>query len=98
MGYPNSIIRQMQSVGHELHHMQDPHRYDGLEKSGFKAGLHGDLWTILCGRQGGHYVDVGTSQKIADGLASLHRELLHLFDRNANFSNRSRSKMDQLSD
>lgn len=60
----------MQIIGHELHHMQDPDRYSGLEKAGFKAGLHGDLWTILCGRQGGHYVDVGTSEKIADGLAS----------------------------
>lgn len=70
MGYPNSIIRQMQLLAYKLFHEQDPHRYDGLEKAGFRVGRDGDLWDILCGKQGGHYVDVGTSKKIADGLVS----------------------------
>ena len=72
MGYPNSIIRQMQLVGHTLHHQRNPAKYDDLQRSEFKACLHGDLWKNLCGRQGGHYIDVGTSQKIADGLVSWH--------------------------
>ena len=70
MGYPNSIIRQMQLVGHNLHHIRNPAKYNDLQRSGFRVGLDGDLWKILCGRQGGHYIDVGTSQKIADGLVS----------------------------
>lgn len=70
MGYPNSIIRQFQLLAYRSYLEQNPHRYDSLEQAGFKVGRNGDLWDILCGKQGGHYVDVGTSQKIADGLVS----------------------------
>ena len=71
MGYPNSIIRQMQLHAHELHDSHEPDKFDALEKAGFKVGRHGDLWKIICGRQGGHIVDVGTSKKIAAGLVSV---------------------------
>lgn len=49
---------------------QEPDRYTALEKTGFQIDRDVDIWSILCGRQGGHYVDVGTSKKIADGLVS----------------------------
>jgi len=52
---------------------QEPERYAALEKAGFRIERDVDIWPLLCGKQGGHYVDVGTSKKIADGLVSLHR-------------------------
>lgn len=70
MGLPNVIIRQMNRLGYKTLSSQEPNRYDALEKAGFRIDRNVDIWKILCGKQGGHYVDVGTSKKIGDGLVS----------------------------
>jgi hypothetical protein len=46
----------------------DPERFDALERAGFKTDRYGDLMWNLYERSGGHYLDVGTSAKIANGL------------------------------
>ena len=55
-----------------LHAMarKDAERFDRLEKAGFKLVRYGDIIHSLFERFGGHYMDVGTSKKIADGLVS----------------------------
>ena len=47
---------------------QEPERYDGLEKAGFKLERDGEIMHNLFERYGGHYMDVGASAKIAKGL------------------------------
>lgn len=42
-------------------------RFDALERQGFKLVRFGDFFHHQTERQGGHYVDIGTSAKIADG-------------------------------
>lgn len=46
----------------------DPERFDALERVGFKVDRFGDFFRHVNERQGGHYVDVGASAKIAQGL------------------------------
>jgi len=70
---PNSIIRQMSISAYNVNSTQEPERYAAVEKSGFRIDRNVDIWSILCGKQGGHYVDVGTSKKIGDGLVSPNR-------------------------
>lgn len=70
MGPPNVIIRQMNRLGYKMLSSQEPDRYAALEKAGFRIDRDVDIWKILCGKQGGHYVDIGTSKKIGDGLVS----------------------------
>lgn len=48
----------------------DFERYKALERACFKVEPFGDSYHHLNERQGGHYVDVGTSAKIASGLVS----------------------------
>ncbi|OCT44725.1 Flavin-binding monooxygenase-like family protein [Cladophialophora carrionii] len=42
-------------------------RFDALERQGFKLMRFGDFFHHQTERQGGHYVDIGASAKIADG-------------------------------
>lgn len=48
----------------------DSKRFDALELAGFKVERFGDMYYHLNERLGGHYVDVGASAKIAQGLVS----------------------------
>lgn len=50
--------------------MAHPERFKALEAVGFKVDPYGDMQYNLFERFGGHYVDVGTSSKIARGLVS----------------------------
>jgi hypothetical protein len=43
-------------------------RFDALERAGFKTERYGEIAHIINERLGGHYMDVGTSDKIAKGL------------------------------
>lgn len=52
--------------------MGEPERFDALEKAGFKVERYGNLANNIYNRYGGHYVDVGASRKIANGLVSLN--------------------------
>ena len=49
----------------------EPERFDALEKTGFLLDRTGDLMYYLLERFGGHYMDVGTSAKIASGQVHL---------------------------
>jgi hypothetical protein len=48
----------------------EPERWDALEKAGFKVDPYGDIQEAISIRLGGHYIDIGTSAKIAKGLVS----------------------------
>ncbi|KAK4947994.1 hypothetical protein LTR10_013047 [Elasticomyces elasticus] len=74
IGFPNSIIRQMNIGGYKKLSGREPERYAALEKAGFRIEPNVDVWPILCGKQGGHYVDVGTSKKIGDGLIKIKND------------------------
>jgi hypothetical protein len=55
---------------------QEPERFDALEKAGFLLDRDGDMIYQIFQRFGGHYMDVGTSQKISSGLVSLTFQIL----------------------
>jgi hypothetical protein len=50
---------------------QEPERFEKLAAAGFKVIRDGDIVYQLFEKFGGHYMDVGASGKIADGLVSL---------------------------
>ncbi len=45
-----------------------PERFDALERAGFKTERYGSIMHHVYERLGGHYLDVGVSAKIAQGL------------------------------
>ncbi|KIW99796.1 uncharacterized protein Z518_10724 [Rhinocladiella mackenziei CBS 650.93] len=53
-----------------LHAMasREPERFNALERAGFKVERYGDIMWHICEKMGGHYMDVGCSDKIAKGL------------------------------
>jgi hypothetical protein len=48
--------------------MVEPERFQALKDVGFKVNVYGDMMYHLNERFGGHYVDIGTSAKISNGL------------------------------
>jgi len=70
MSGPMAVGRLLVNSGLHAMAKQEPERFDALERSGFKTVRYGDLMFNLAERAGGHYMDVGTSQKIADGKVS----------------------------
>ncbi|KEF60298.1 uncharacterized protein A1O9_05149 [Exophiala aquamarina CBS 119918] len=78
MSYSNpwSISRlYLQDFLHNLA-AKEPQRFDDLANSGFKVERHGDLTYQLTVRRGGHYIDVGTSEKISEGLIKVKSDSL----------------------
>jgi hypothetical protein len=65
---PVSIRRQIAMK--YLHTMarNDSERFDALERVGFNVERYGDITHVVFDRLGGHYMDVGTSAKISQGL------------------------------
>ncbi|KAH8652009.1 hypothetical protein BGZ61DRAFT_374837 [Ilyonectria robusta] len=55
---------------------KEPERFDALEKAGFLLDRDGDISYYLFQRFGGHYMDVGTSAKIASGLIKMKSDSL----------------------
>ncbi|KAK5192411.1 hypothetical protein LTR99_010461 [Exophiala xenobiotica] len=49
----------------------EPERFDALEKAGFKVERYGDIMYHILEKLGGHYMDVGCSDKIARGLIKM---------------------------
>lgn len=47
---------------------QEPERFDALERAGFKTERYGNIQEHILVRLGGHYMDVGASKMVADGL------------------------------
>jgi hypothetical protein len=61
-------------MGNQMLHgkaRKEPERFDALEKAGFKLDREGELSWYLFERFGGHYMDVGTSAKISNGLVRI---------------------------
>ncbi|MCJ1304388.1 hypothetical protein MMC08_007200 [Hypocenomyce scalaris] len=54
----------------------EPERFDALEKAGFKVIRYGDIIYQIFDRFGGHYMDVGASEKIAKGLIKVKSDAL----------------------
>jgi Flavin-binding monooxygenase-like len=68
--FPAPIIGLLNNLA--FHHAAslEPARFDALEAAGFKLNRYGNLAENIFERMGGHYVDVGASKKISDGLVS----------------------------
>ncbi|KAF2732381.1 FAD/NAD(P)-binding domain-containing protein [Polyplosphaeria fusca] len=64
---PLAIARLLAHQGLHAAAREEPRRFDALEKAGFKLDRYGDIMHYLYDRMGGYYMDVGASQKIADG-------------------------------
>jgi len=65
--YPNKITREITNL--HVHKAIDANsaRFDALEAAGFRLERKGDIYDNLYSRFGGHYVDIGTSARIASG-------------------------------
>ena len=71
MAMPIAITRHANNLGTKKHADGEPERFDALERAGFRVERYGDLWKLLSDRLGGHYMDVGCSKKISDGLVRI---------------------------
>ncbi|XHG08925.1 hypothetical protein AWENTII_012013 [Aspergillus wentii] len=71
--YSNPLVvsRLLAKANNDKQAAAEPDRFDSLERAGFKVDRYGDMISILHERFGGHYVDIGTSAKIAGGLVCL---------------------------
>lgn len=75
---PNGITRLMAMRGIGSMMKTEPERFEALEKQGFKyvRAEDFDLYHCLLERFGSHYIDVGVSKKIADGLIKVKSDAL----------------------
>jgi thioredoxin reductase len=64
---PLAFVRQLMNQGMRMHAVKEPERFDALDKVGFKVDRDVDMIHILFEKIGGHYMDVGTSAKVASG-------------------------------
>jgi len=55
---------------------QSPERFDALERAGFKLDRKGDIYDYLYRGFGRHYVDIGTSNRIARGQITMKNDSL----------------------
>ncbi|KAE9992645.1 hypothetical protein Vi05172_g11959 [Venturia inaequalis] len=68
MSTPTAVSRLMAIRGLSQMASQEPERFDSLERAGFKLDRSMDMYECLYQRFGGHYLDVGVSKKISQGL------------------------------
>lgn len=72
---PLALGRLMAKGGLDAMARKEPERFEALERAGFLTEPFGDIFYSLYQRAGGHYMDVGTSKKIADGKVRTHESL-----------------------
>jgi len=65
---PTAVTRLMAMRAISKFASEEPERFDSLESQGFRVERNMDLYHCLYERFGGHYLDVGVSKKISDGL------------------------------
>ncbi len=53
-----------------------PERFDGLERVGFRTQRYGSIMHHIYERLGGHYLDVGVSAMVAQGLIKVKSDSL----------------------
>ncbi|KAK5033316.1 hypothetical protein LTS07_003618 [Exophiala sideris] len=68
---PYAITRHMSRKALHAAAAKEPERFDALERAGFKVEPYGDIMYHICEKLGGHYMDVGCSDKIAKGLIKM---------------------------
>ncbi|EHY59245.1 hypothetical protein HRR83_001485 [Exophiala dermatitidis] len=73
---PVSISRIVSSKAFHAMARAQPGRWAALEKAGFKVDPYGDIQHAINVRLGGHYIDIGTSAKIAKGLIKIKSDAL----------------------
>lgn len=64
---PNAVQRLVMMANVHSAVRNNMGRFDALEDRGFRVDRFGDPTYHIFERLGGHYMDVGASQKIADG-------------------------------
>ena len=72
--YPTKINRQITNFHIHRGIAASPQRFDDLERAGFKLDRFGDIFDNLYNRFGGHYIDTGTSARIARGEIKMKAE------------------------
>jgi cation diffusion facilitator CzcD-associated flavoprotein CzcO len=65
---PTGVNQRMAKAAIASWAAEVPERYDSLERQGFRVERNMDLYHCLFERFGSHYIDVGVSQKVSDGL------------------------------
>jgi hypothetical protein len=65
---PIAVSRLVSAANLHAMARAQPERWDALERAGFKVDPYGDIQDAVNNRLGGHYIDVGTSAKISNGL------------------------------
>ncbi|KAL9079810.1 MAG: hypothetical protein Q9157_001319 [Trypethelium eluteriae] len=73
---PIAVSRLLANKGLHGKARREPERFDALEKAGFKVERYGDIMFNLYERSGGHYMDVGASEKIARGFIKVKSDSL----------------------
>lgn len=68
---PTAVTRLMAMRAISKMASEEPERFDSLERRGFKVDRDMDLYQCLYERFGGHYLDVGVSTKISQGLIKM---------------------------
>ena len=66
--HPTSIARLLAKKKFDTYARSVPEYWEALERAGFRVEPYGDLIETLSVHLGRHYLDVGTSAKIAQGL------------------------------
>ncbi|KAG8664270.1 uncharacterized protein FPOAC1_013977 [Fusarium poae] len=64
-------LQSVTMLGMSAQAASQPERFEALERAGFKLDRSFDLWQCMTKRNGGHYMDVGGSAKIASGLIKM---------------------------
>ncbi|KAH7011031.1 dimethylaniline monooxygenase (N-oxide forming) [Ilyonectria destructans] len=68
---PVAVARLSSSKSFHAMVRKEPERYEALERAGFRVDPFGDIQHAINVRLGGHYIDVGTSAKIGQGLINV---------------------------
>ncbi|GAM34193.1 hypothetical protein TCE0_015f01609 [Talaromyces pinophilus] len=69
--YPNALSRKLGLLANHIQYTAQPDLYSDLKRAGFLLEQDDDLTRHICERLGGHYMDIGASKKIADGLIKM---------------------------
>ncbi|TVY81082.1 putative indole-3-pyruvate monooxygenase [Lachnellula suecica] len=68
---PNAVADLASQLSLKAMVDKEPERFDALERAGFKVDRYGSIIHHIANRMGGHYLDVGVSKKISDGLITM---------------------------
>ncbi|KAH8798538.1 putative flavin-containing monooxygenase [Xylogone sp. PMI_703] len=88
---PHGVSRLIAMVNMHAKARADPERFEALQRVGFQVNVFGDPYWHLLERLGGHYMDVGASAKIAEGIIKVKSDaaLTHYTSHGLGFSDGS---------